>query len=746
METTRRTIATAWMVPVILVAAVGAAQTPDADRPGRAEGMVSLNFPENVQLQALIDYVGKRRDVNFLYDEQIGNMRVTIKAPREVPAESLMALLDGVLKMKGLVMSETDVAGMMRIDVAKPLTASSVGPRAAVESGPAVRPTLAMTRVFELEHAAPKRAAEVLTPFLSATTANLTALSENRMLIVTDYATNMDRIEELLDVVDRPRPRPEVRFVPVRHTDVGPMAKQLKQLLDARSKASGVDGAPSGDVAIHADERTNQMVIVGTSEGVAPALSLIESLDVPLGLSTKIYTLVVASPERIDHLIRKAIGESAARRLYHSATDIDANLLIATTTPEIHEQIDRLRTELDRPPDESRNPVRFYKLENAKAVDVLDTLRNLEGDTGLSSVTVEGASGERSGEDDDGIIIKGPTPEDVNRVAPAVGSSAPGTGSGQASPDAGGVRVMADEATNAIIVVADPAMQSVYAELIKRLDVRRPQVLIEATVVTLDTTDDFALGVEFKRADDLGDDKGTVLNFTSFGLNTKNPTTGVVSITPSIGYSGALLSPDIARIVLQALQSDSRAKVVSRPSVVVNDNATATLLSEREEPFASVNASTTVATTSFAGYSSAGTKIAVVPQISEGDHLKLEYEITLSDFGDDTSDTLPPARQTNALTSEATIPDAYTIVVGGLTRENHSEAIDRVPVLGKIPGLEYLFSNRVRNKRRTTLFVFIRATILRDDKFADLKFISRDAAGRAGVGEDFPASTPLEVH
>jgi type II secretory pathway component GspD/PulD (secretin) len=152
-----------------------------------------------------------------------------------------------------------------------------------------------------------------------------------------------------------------------------------------------------------------------------------------------------------------------------------------------------------------------------------------------------------------------------------------------------------------------------------------------------------------------------------------------------------------------------------------------------------------VATTSFGGYSSAGTVISVTPQISEGDHLKLKYEITLSSFDEDRTETLPPARQTNSLTSEATIPNGSTIVVGGLTWENVSETVDRVPLLGRVPLLEYAFSSRNHSARQTTLFVFIRAVVLREDRFESLKVLSSDAARRAGLGDDRPAREPAEI-
>ncbi len=104
-----------------------------------------------------------------------------------------------------------------------------------------------------------------------------------------------------------------------------------------------------------------------------------------------------------------------------------------------------------------------------------------------------------------------------------------------------------------------------------------------------------------------------------------------------------------------------------------------------------------------------------------------------------------PARKSDSVQSRVTIPDGSTVVVGGLNRRNFSQTKDAVPILGQLPVLEYLFSSRTTNDANTTLFVFIRPVILRDDKFEDLKFLSERDAREAGVPADFPQSEPLTI-
>ena len=190
--------------------------------------------------------------------------------------------------------------------------------------------------------------------------------------------------------------------------------------------------------------------------------------------------------------------------------------------------------------------------------------------------------------------------------------------------------------------------------------------------------------------------------------------------------------------------------MLTRPSVLVNDNAEGKLESIDTEPFESVNANAQVATTSYGGDLEAGTSIKVKPSISESDFLKLDYAIKISSFVGDrtttsTGGTLPPARSENNITSTVTIPDGHTIVVGGLTREIDSETIQRIPLLGEIPIVQYAFSQRRNTKRQITLFVFLRAYVMRDDKFEDLKVLSGAEAGKAQLPSSFPSSLPVEI-
>jgi general secretion pathway protein D len=283
-----------------------------------------------------------------------------------------------------------------------------------------------------------------------------------------------------------------------------------------------------------------------------------------------------------------------------------------------------------------------------------------------------------------------------------------------------------------------------YADLIKRLDERRPQVQIECTIVTLNTSDNFTFGVDIGK---LGGVAGnSILTLSSFGISTASSVTG--RLTPGAGTGGtfALLSPRIADVVINALQTNSRARFVSAPQLLVNDNGKGKLESVAQEPFAVIlDASSTQSVTSLGGLAQAGTSISVEPHISESDYLQLTYSIELSNFTGAAANGLPPPSQKNAVDSSVTIPDGYTIVVGGLTTKDFTASANTIPILGDIPILKYLFGTRTKNNVDATLFVFIRPVILRDDKFEDLKYLSGKRLTVAGLPGDFPRSEPVPM-
>lgn len=691
-----------------------------------------LNLPEQVELRVLITMVSEQLGLQIVFDDKLASQRITIKTPREVPTESLRGILESALQINGLALIQDDQPGWLRIVEAKDLTRIS-GPIKA-DIAAELQPGEAITQVFEFKHADAQKVDSVVKPFLTTPGGNSFIVPEHGLLVVTDYVSNFERIKSMVDLLDKPGREVEVRFLPVQHLSAGEAAQELKSIRTARVAAQG-QVATRDPVQIMEQARTNRLVLIGPPELLNDIDGMLSLIDVPLGLETRSYRLTTASVTRVDTLAKNLLGESATSRRYRSIVDEASGLLIVTASPEAHAQIQAIADDLDGELASSEPVMRFYKLANATADEVLATISEIEGVGGIRASTTQLSENSLAPEpvanavDETGDMLSA----DRNLLAPRT-----------ISLETDRSHVVVDPNTNTLIVMADPSVQAIYQELIEKLDKRRPQVLIEITLVTLDTSGGFSLGVEYSRSDESG--KASTLTFSSFGLSEVDPATGSLELIPGLGFNGTVISSDIANVVVRALSTSGRARVVSAPRILVNDNATGNLTSATDAPFTSVNASNTVSTTSFGGFESAGTTIDVTPHISEGDHLSLEYSVTLSSFGEGGSDGIPPPRQRSELSSEVTVPDGNTIIVGGLNSSNFSETIQKVPLLGDIPGLEYLFSNRTNNTSDSTLFVFIRPVILRDDQFQDLKFLSKSALRQAELPSNDPESVPLMIY
>lgn len=739
-----------------------------------AQEMIQLNFPENLEVKVLVDYVSKRLGINILYDQSVVREKVTIASPTSIPKDSLLGLLDSVLKMTGASLVDAEQPGWKKVVPAKDLLTVSDGfeqDRAKLASAPEAR---VLTQVFPLKNVTPQVIENAVRPYLSKPGGNSYTIPDSNLVLVTDYAVNLKRIATLVEMVDAPGSKVAVQFIPVKYLDAGELATRATSLLAEMDKVAARGGkARERKYSLLADAAANRLAFISLEGENADVLKLVQDLDAPTEDETRSYRFQYVSPERIDKLVRDVVGAERLKGRYRSTVDAASGLLIVSGPPWVQQRVETLRGELDTAAAATEeSSVRFYKLTNTTATEVLATIQTLTaGKGGLSALVLppagsgagapETTGGEQPAarEPFTGPNVPPPGPGQELPKPPSYrepkadkeGATNPNTPAPVATRVAGAVTgtgadatVTADTNTNSIIVVGAPDVQHVYAQLIKMLDKRRPQVMIEVTLVTVDTSSNFSLGVELSREKEMGGGDSSLV-FSAFGLSSVNLATGLQTLKPGVGFNGVIVSPDTVNAVIRALADSGRTKVLSAPKVLVNDNATATLASINEAPFTSVNASTTVATTSFAGYASAGTTITVTPHISEGDHLQLEYSVTLNSFRGDSGIGIPPPRQTNNINSKVTVPDGYAVIVGGLNRDDLTETISKIPFLGDIPLLEYVFSSRSTGKTRSTLFAFIRPVILRDDHFADLKYLSEKDLTRAQMDQPrrFPASSPM---
>lgn len=552
---------------------------------------------------------------------------------------------------------------------------------------------------------------------------------------------------------------------------------------------SGIPMVASPRARVAADMRGNRLLIQGTREKVAEVLKLVEQLDQKTGATT-IVQLEHISGSEFAKALQQRFGSEGGQQSGGLKFELrtDNRSLIVTGPDHLLAMVDDLKRLFDRPVTaEDSNPrIRIYKIKHVLAENLLETIQSIQQRRrstprsparGVTSrgITNIGPSGGGSIRQRDGM---GTINEQMDALAsgqsfdrrdngPIRGdrmggdrdmalSAFPGDPRGAFTPT--GFRdesyeapdrqsvlsqafVTVDQNSNSLIVDADPEIHAWYKDLIERLDKRRAQVLIEVSVVAISQADDLRIGIDISGGDRRG--ANTAVVFTQFGLSTANAGTGALTLRPAAGFNGAILRPEIADVLLQALATHSRARVISAPRILVNDNATGTLSSVAEVPFAGLNASLNFTSTTLQGFAEAGTTISMTPQISEADHLNLEFDVLVNDFTGDGTETLPPPRQSNQVTSEVAIPDGHTVIVGGLTRERWSRSDSGIPYLERIPVLRLLGGSTTRGETADRLFVFIRPIILRDEQFTDLLNVSGKPLQIAEVSDGFPVSAPV---
>ncbi len=696
-----------------------------------AAEQVRLDFPENVELKVVVDYVAATLSLNVIYDETQLNKRIALRVSEPIPKDSLLGLLRTLLRSRGLALVEAEEPGWLRIIQAE---------RAQSEAGPLQRslPPEAeqagvLTYVLPVQYAELERIKTAVTPYLSKPGGSLLAVPESRLLLITDYARNIQRVAELAQLIDVETPSVVIETIPVRHQDPAELASLVGQLLAEQARF-----APSTETQLQAslqpDPVSGGLIALGLPQQIERARQLLERFDVPLQHRTRVYRPRFVTASRLRTLAEQLIGGLGLRIVADDAS----NTLVVTARPEEHARVAELLEQFDTAPMASATPLRFYKLLNRRADDVFATLGGLLG--GRMADT-----GEDETLGDESLPVPGPNrppgaPAAI-QIPPRPPAMRESTTADEARGEAvsiqgEGFSISLDEHTNSIIVIATPELHQQIEQLIAELDKRRPQVLVEVTLVSVTVDDSLNLGVELN-AIELGDPWNYLL-FTSFGLSTYTPSTGQRRLNVAPGGTGVLLAPDEVPIILQALQTRGSTRVYAAPRILVDDNAMGRIESVSESPFTSVNASDTVATTSFAGFAKAGTQLSIEPHIAEGDHVEINYNLTVSSFTGAGSGTTPPPRSSDTISSTIRVPDGHTVVVGGLLTETLGEAASQVPLLGDIPGIGWLFGSRTRSQSKVRLYAFIRPTILRDDGFEDLRYISQDDLKAAGVDDGFP--------
>jgi general secretion pathway protein D len=724
-----------------------------------ADETLELTLPEELKIIDLLDMVGKYLNLNYVYDKsKLQNIVVNLKVQGPIKVRELYPLVESVLKFTGLAMTRKgNLVTIVLVADAMDIDPALIG----AEGGQVRTGDVVVTRIFQLSFI---DTASAKTLIESMKVGAVTELPAAGTIIVTGYAYRMSRVEELLAIIDKPGRPKQFKYRQLRYTMAKTLAPKVKGLVEqmgdislaiAKPETPAQPGRPtrpasprqpaqqqpvstpeSAKTAIYldADERTNRILMIGHETELAVVDDLIDALDVAQQdlRALRMYEIQHVDAKEVKGKLEELgiIGASrstttttgritGARAAAPGAqaqpggapsptpasstsggTELSTeelqvvviestNSLLVNASPEQHVLIATIIAYVDSETLQQAIPYVVYPLENQKPTDLAEVLNKLIQETI---------------KDDKGKIqqvIKRQEDEIV---------------------------IVPDENTFSLIVFASKKNQEWISNLVKSLDKRRPQVLIDVTLVEVSKSDGFEYELNLLSSiPDLTNTSGltsAILGTDTNGTNKVSALSGkrrFIDFQANRGSGVGFYGDKGINALLTALQTKSYGRVLAKPKILVNDNEAGKIVAQDTtyvEKTSSVVTSATAAqsnliqtSTDYTGYN-AGITLNIKPHISEGELLRLEIGLTRSDFGTITG-TKPPDTTSSDIATVVTVPDGSTIILGGLVKLNQSKGGSKVPLLGDLPLIGAAFRTVSDKDLERKLYIFVKAEIIR---------------------------------
>lgn len=526
-------------------------------------------------------------------------------------------------------------------------------------------------------------------------------------------------------------------------------ANEVYELFLSVLQVHGYAAVPAGDI----------IKIVPNTTAKQSNLPLVEK---GLGSGEELVTRVIPvenSPvEELVPVLRPLVPQYG-----HLAAVGSANALIISDHLDNIRRMEAIINSLDNAESED---VQVIKLEHAFAGDMVKMLETLTPQTASRrSKAKEGAVTVVADERTNRLIIKGDritrqrmaqmvrsldTPDSASSGVQVVrlthgdakslaeilknfadGASAAkpgGDGKATASSSANSkVSIQADESLNALVIRAEPGMMKELQSIISQLDVRRAQILIEAAIVEVTGENAKALGFQYVAG---SDESGVgAVNFNNAGLSVNSILQALATDDPSglalgdgvaVGLGETDSNGDLKwGALMQALASSTDVNLLSTPSILTLDNEEASIIVGENVPFV-----TGQSTSTGSGVSNpfttiqredVGLTLKVTPHVAGFSTIRLELEQENSAVKESSGEAVDIVTTTRKLQSTVLADDGETIALGGLIKDDIRKVVRKVPLLGDIPLLGFLFRSTTNSRQKSNLMVFLRPTILADN-------------------------------
>jgi general secretion pathway protein D len=404
--------------------------------------------------------------------------------------------------------------------------------------------------------------------------------------------------------------------------------------------------------------------------------------------------------------------------------DSRTNSIIILASIADTENVRKLVAFMDKDVPRGESNIQVYRLQNSIAEDLAKVLNNIVKDTGAAASAAGGAAAQKV-------------------MAPVVSKN---------------VLVIADKATNTLVVMAEREDYKVLENVIKQLDVPRAMVYIEALIMEVNADKAFSLGVEWRGMANVDSNTGAFIGSGGAG-STTNP--GGYNIFDSLISTGKLAFPagfsmgivktgltiagiDFPNIgaIVQAYKTDSEVSILSTPQIMTLDNEEAEINVGENVPYiTSQQSSSTTTTTSLSPlnynsyeYRDVGVILNITPHINAENFIRLKISQQVTKLKYDVPSSTPTTLKRTAKTT-VVVKDSETIVIGGLVGDSTTDTTYKVPLLGDIPILGWLFKTHSTARKKTNLYVFLTPHIVRtQQEAASLYQEKRETMGEVEEG------------
>ncbi|MDP7455305.1 MAG: type II secretion system secretin GspD [Gammaproteobacteria bacterium] len=504
----------------------------------------------------------------------------------------------------------------------------------------------------------------------------------------------------------------QILAVPLRYLAAEEMEKILSPLQQSKN-------------TLQVDRKRNLLIMSGTQDELESMLRTVKVFDINQlkGMSVGLFKLAsVDAGSIVDELKEIFSGDSnnvAGGMLKFTQIERLNSVLVLTPQPEYLEEVQTWITRLDQTEEGSGIGLHVYFVQNSQASRIAELLDQLFPNQDTTGTTPTSSRNQTAGvaPGTKPAIIQSKSLTNPSRFPAGSSSISGGSTPGEPQKDGelnvGYVKFIADENNNAIVIKASLTDYAKIEKVIQKLDILPLQVLIETTIADVTLSDELSLGVEWFFKNELS-------NYSGKGLLDLSAS-GIGPVVPGFSYS-IVDSSDILRGVLNTLASESRATIISSPSLMVLDNHTAEIRVGDQVPVRTSEASsiaqsgdnnTIIAST--IQYRDTGVILTVTPRVNISGMVVLDITQDVNDVAQTTTSGIdsPTINQRRIQTTVA-VNSGDSIALGGLIREGTTDSTSGIPGLRNLPGIGWLFRSNGTRTTRTEALVLISPTVIGD--------------------------------